>query len=224
MNERSKIRVLIADDHTLTREGLRAVLAAQPDMELVGEGRDGAEAVALAKGLRPDVILMDLAMPRMDGLTAILEIKVASPRMPILVLTSFADDERVFPAIKAGALGYLLKDAPNDQLLQAIRDVAEGRAHLHPAIALKVMRELHQPSGLLKTEEKLTDRELATLRLIARGLTNQEIAAELVINDRTVAKYVSNILDKLHLANRTQAALYALRKGLAGLDDKPPAT
>lgn len=224
MNEQSKIRILIADDHTLTREGLRAVLAAQPDMELVGEGRDGAEAVALATTLRPDVILMDLAMPRLDGLAAILEIKSARPRIPILVLTSFADDERVFPAIKAGALGYLLKDAPNDQLLQAIRDVAEGRAFLHPAIALKVMREFRQPSGLLKTDEDLTDRELATLRLIARGLSNQEIAAQLALNDRTVAKYVSSILDKLHLANRTQAALYALRKGLAGLDDKPPAS
>ena len=212
------IRILIADDHAVVREGVGAILAVQPDMELVGEAADGVEAVELALELEPDVILLDLMMPRQDGLAAIRQIRRAKSRARILVLTSFADDERVFPAIKAGALGYLLKDTPRDQLLQAIRDVAQGRAFLHPAIALKVMRELNQPSDLPATTDPLTARELETLRLIAQGLTNQEIAAELVIHERTVAKYVSSILSKLHLANRTQAALYALREGLASLE------
>ena len=212
------IRILIADDHAVVREGVGAILAVQPDMELVGEAADGVEAVELALELEPDVILLDLMMPRQDGLAAIRQIRRAKSRARILVLTSFADDERVFPAIKAGALGYLLKDTPRDQLLQAIRDVAQGRASLHPAIALKVMRELNQPSDLPATTDPLTARELETLRLIAQGLTNQEIAAELVIHERTVAKYVSSILSKLHLANRTQAALYALREGLASLE------
>lgn len=213
-----KLRILIADDHAIVREGLAAILAVQPDMELAGEATNGAEAVSLAQALRPDVILLDLVMPRKDGVQAIVEIKQANPAARILVLTSFADDEKVFPAIKAGALGYLLKDAPRDQLLQAIRDVAEGRAHLHPAIALKVMRELGHPSKLPPTTDPLTERELDTLRLIARGLSNQEIAAALGIHERTVAKYITSILDKLHLANRTQAALYALRQGLAELE------
>ena len=212
------IRILIADDHTIVRDGLAAIFASQPDIDVVGEAADGIEAVALAQDLNPDVILTDLVMPRMDGLEAIREIKQDNPNARILVLTSFADDERVFPAIKAGALGYLLKDTPRDQLLQAIRGVSQGQAFLHPAIALKVMRELDQPSELPGTSDPLTPRETETLRQIARGLTNQEIAAALSIHERTVAKYVSNILRKLHLANRTQAALYALREGLASLD------
>ncbi len=214
----SKLRILIADDHAIVREGLAAILAVQPGMELAGAATDGVEAVSLAQSLQPDVILLDLVMPRKDGVQAIREIKQAMPSAHILVLTSFADDEKVFPAIKAGALGYLLKDAPRESLLQAIRDVAEGRAHLHPAIALKVMRELSRPSELPPTADPLTERELETLRLIARGLSNQEIAATLCIHERTVAKYTSSILDKLHLANRTQAALYALRQGLAELE------
>ncbi len=218
MTQAETIRVLIADDHAVVREGLAAILALQSDMELVGEATDGVQVVALAQALQPDVILTDLVMPRQDGLAAIREIKAANPDARILVLTSFADDERVFPAIKAGALGYLLKDIPREQLLQAIRDVAQGRAFLHPVIALKVIRELEQPPDLPVTTDPLTARELETLRLIARGLTNQEIADELFIHERTVAKYVSNVLGKLHLANRTQAALYALREGLASLE------
>jgi NarL family two-component system response regulator LiaR len=213
-----KLRILIADDHAVVREGLAAIITVQPDMELAGQAGDGVEAVELAQALGPDVILLDLVMPRRDGLAAIQAIKQANPQAHILVLTSFADDERVFPAIKAGALGYLLKDAPRDQLLQAIRDVAEGRASLHPEIALKVMRELKEPADLPADRVALTEREVETLRLIARGLTNEEIAAAMVIHERTVAKYVSSILDKLHLANRTQAALYALREGLADLE------
>jgi NarL family two-component system response regulator LiaR len=212
-----QIRILIADDHAVVREGLAAILAAQPDLSLVGEATDGVEAVALAQELHPDVILLDLVMPRKDGLAAIREIKRTNPDAHILILTSFADDERVFPAIKAGALGYLLKDTPRGQLLQAVRDVAQGRASLHPTIALKMMREFRQPPVAPASRAvPLTERESETLRLIARGLSNQAIAAELVVDERTVAKYVSSILAKLHLANRTQAALYAVREGLAG--------
>jgi NarL family two-component system response regulator LiaR len=214
----ARIRVLIADDHVVVREGLAAILSGQPDMELVGQAQDGMEAVSLAEELTPDVILLDMVMPEQDGLAAIRRIVEDSPRARILVLTSFADDERVFLAIKAGALGYLLKDAPRDHLLQAIRDVAQGRAFLDPSIAVKVIRELDEPSNLPATTDPLTARELDTLRLIARGMTNQDIAGALYIHERTVAKYVSNILGKLHLANRTQAALYALRQGLARLE------
>jgi two-component system, NarL family, response regulator LiaR len=218
MNEH-KMRILIADDHDVVREGLGAILETQPDMVLIGQAANGVEAITLAKRLQPDVILMDLVMPRKDGVMAITEIRRDNPQSKILVLTSFADDERVFPAIKAGALGYLLKDTPRQGLLQAIRDVAAGQAHLHPSIALKVMRELDAPSPLPPTVEPLTPRELETLQLIARGLTNEAIAAELVVQESTVAKHVSNILAKLHLANRTQAALYALRQGWANLED-----
>jgi NarL family two-component system response regulator LiaR len=214
----ARIRVLIADDHVVVREGLAAILTGQPDMELVGQATDGVEAVALAEELAPDVILLDMVMPEQDGLAAIGHIVAHNPQARILVLTSFADDERIFLAIKAGALGYLLKDAPRDHLLQAIRDVARGRAFLDPSIAVKVIRELDEPSDLPATTDPLTARELDTLRLIARGMTNQDIAGALHLHERTVAKYVSNILGKLHLANRTQAALYALRQGLASLE------
>ena len=215
----SPIRILIADDHAIVREGLRGLISAEPDMELVGEAINGDEAVRLARESQPDVILLDLIMPSQDGLTAIDQIKQQSPQTRILILTSFAEDDKVFRAIKVGALGYLLKDSATDALLQAIREVAQGRASLHPLIALKVMHELNQPSELPPTEAPLTDREVETLRLIAHGLTNQEIAQTLVISEYTVSRHVSNILNKLHLANRTQAALYALRQGLATLDE-----
>ena len=217
MNPPKLIRILIADDHAIVREGLAAIIAMQADMELVGEAENGRVALTLAQTLQPDVILLDMMMPELDGLAVIQKLHPLLPATRILVLTSFADDQRVFPAIKAGALGYLLKDTPREQLLQAIRDVAQGQAYLHPRIALKVMQELSSPTDLPPTPDPLTERELSVLRLIARGLSNQEIAAELTIHERTVAKYVSNILDKLHLANRTQAALYALREGLASL-------
>jgi NarL family two-component system response regulator LiaR len=212
MNE---IRILIADDHEIVRDGLAAIIGAQADMVLIAEASDGAQAVTLAQEKQPDVILLDLSMPNKDGLTAIHEIKQANSAAQILVLTSFADDERVFPAIKAGALGYLLKDTPRGQLLQAIRDVAQGHVFLHPTIALKVMRELQSPSEARVTNNTLTSRETETLQLIARGLGNRAIAETLGVDERTVAKYVSNILSKLHLASRTQAALYAIREGLA---------
>jgi len=212
--DQDTIRILIADDHEIVREGLATILATQPDMNVVGAAADGVAAVSLALRFHPDVILMDLAMPRQDGVAAIVAITRDAPETRILVLTSFADDERVFPAIKAGALGYLLKDTPRAQLFQAIRDVARGHVFLDTRIALKLMNELKRPSDLPHTTNPLTAREMETLRYIARGLSNQEIAAELDIHERTVAKYVSVILDKLHLANRTQAALYAIQQKL----------
>ena len=217
MSNTENIRILIADDHAIVREGLRTLITAKPGLELVGEASDGNEAVLLAHSLEPDVILLDMMMPHKDGLAAIKEIKADNPEARILVLTSFSDDEKVFAAIKAGALGYLLKDSSPQQLVQAIRDVHQGQSSLHPTIALKLIRELNQPPNLPPTDDPLTARELETLRLVAQGLTNQEIAEKLSISERTVGKHVSNILEKLHLANRTQAALYALRKGLADL-------
>lgn len=215
-----KIRVLIVDDQTVVREGLAAILAYYSDIEIVGQAEDGIKAMALVKQTKPDVILLDLVMPVEDGLTIIPKIKETSPETRILVVTSFAETERVFQAIKSGALGYLLKDATRDQLLQAIRDVAQGRASLQPSVAVRLIHEINHPSESLYTADPLTPRELETLRLIARGLSNQEIAQELVVHERTVAKYVSSILNKLHLANRTQAALYALREGLTELADE----
>jgi NarL family two-component system response regulator LiaR len=212
------IRLLIADDHTLVRAGLCALISTEPGMEVVGEAADGIEVVLKARSLRPDIILLDLVMPRQGGIEAIAEIKAEDPEARILVLTSFADDDKVFPAIKAGALGYLLKDSSPRQLLQAIRDVHRGESSLDPAIARKLIRELNQPPELPPTEEPLTAREVEVLRLVAQGLSNQEIADRMVLSERTVRTHVSNILEKLHLANRTQAALYAVREGLASSD------
>lgn len=212
------IRILIADDHAVVRHGLRALIATEPDLELVGEAQDGVEAVELNSQLRPDVILMDMAMPRKTGLEAIYDIKRDDPQARILVLTSFAEDDHIFPAIKAGATGYLLKDASPHELVQAIRDVERGEVSLHPTIARKLVGELKRPPDLPPAEEQLTEREVQVLALVARGLSNQEIATQLVIGERTVRTHVSNILGKLHLANRTQAALYAQREGLVHLE------
>jgi NarL family two-component system response regulator LiaR len=220
MTEAEAIRVLIADDHEVVREGLRALIESEPGMVLAGEATNGREAVQHATSLKPDVILMDLVMPLMDGIEAIGYIKRQDPDARILVLTSFAEDEKVFPAIKAGASGYLLKDSSARELLQAIRDVRAGQLSIDSTIAHKLMRELQRPSNLPPTEEPLTGREVDVLSLVARGLSNQEIADRLVLSERTVRTHVSNILTKLHLANRTQAALYALREGLASLDQE----
>lgn len=213
------IRVLVADDHAIVVGGLAALIATEPDMVLVGSAADGEAAVAAAQALEPDVILLDLQMPRKDGVAAIAEIRALQPAARILVLTSFDDDERVFKAMKAGALGYLLKDASPAYLLEAIRNVAAGKATLHPDIALKLIQELHRPSPLPPTAEPLTAREMEVLKLVARGLANAEIAGQLTVSERTVRTHISNILGKLHLANRTQAALYALKEGWASLDD-----
>jgi NarL family two-component system response regulator LiaR len=213
------ITVFHADDHALVRGGVRGLLLTEADMDLVGEAASGSEAVEKVLALQPDVILLDLHMPEKGGVEAISEIKQVLPGARILVLTSFASDEDVFPAIKAGALGYLLKDSSPQALLKAIRDVYDGQPSLDPAVAQKVMQELRQPARQPLTDEPLTQREMEILKLVAEGLTNQEIADRLVVSERTVRAHVSNILAKLHLANRTQAALYALREGIASLDD-----
>ena len=212
------ITVFHADDHALVRGGVRGLLLTEAGMDLVGEAGNGSEAVEKVLALQPDVILLDLHMPEKGGVEAISEIKQAFPEARILVLTSFASDEDVFPAIKAGALGYVLKDSSPQALLKAIRDVYEGQPSLDPTVAQKVMQELRQPARHPLTDEPLTQREMEILKLVAEGLTNQEIADRLVVSERTVRAHVSNILAKLHLANRTQAALYALREGIASLD------
>lgn len=214
-----EIRILAVDDHDLVRRGLRSLFEITPGLELIGEAADGAEAIALARELQPDVILLDLVLPLKDGIQVTQEIMGADPDARILILTSFADDDKVFAAVKAGALGYLLKDSFPDELVQAIRDVDQGMPSLQPTIARKLLREISAPSSRRPTEEPLTEREVTVLKLIARGNSNLEIAEELFITEGTVRYHVSNILGKLHLANRTQAALYALREGLATLDD-----
>ncbi|MBI5964735.1 MAG: response regulator transcription factor [Chloroflexi bacterium] len=212
----NKIRILVVDDQNVVREGMVAILSLQPDMEVVGEAEDGIQAVQIARRTKPDVILLDMVMPRQDGLTTIPRLKEISSNIRILVLSSFAESNRVYQAIKTGALGYLLKDTPRAELLQAVRDVANGLASIQPSVAMKVIQDFNSPT--VKEDqfsEHLTRREVETLRLIARGLSNQEIAMNLVVHERTIAKYVSSVLNKLHLTNRTQAALYAIREGMA---------
>jgi NarL family two-component system response regulator LiaR len=218
------IRVVIADDHGIVRSGIRALLATESDIEVVGEAANGREALAAAEQLRPDIILMDLVMPELDGIEAIRQITAMWPTLRILVLTSFAGDQQVFPAIKAGALGYLLKDTGPEDLVRAIRQVYRGESSLHPQIARKVLRELTRPTQHPPTPEPLTEREVAVLRLVARGLSNGQIAEQLRISEPTVRTHMSNILSKLHLATRIQAALYALRQGFASLDEDSSAT
>ena len=209
------ISVLIADDHPFVRHGLRTYLETLEDIEVVGEASDGAEAVELAGRLLPDVVLMDLVMPELDGVEATRRIRVASPATKVIALTSFDDDEKVFPAIKAGATGYLLKDVSPADLAEAVRKASRGEALLAPSVAARLMQEV---SGERTASAGLTERELEVLRLIARGMSNKLIAHELVVSEKTVKTHVSNILAKLHLADRTQAALYAVREGLAELD------
>jgi len=220
MTEKEKtIRILIADDHQLVRQGLIALLSVKPGIEVVGQATNGVEAVELARSLEPDIVLLDLLMPRKDGIEATREIKAEDTNSRILIITSFAEDENVYQAIKAGALGYLLKDSSPQELMQAIHDVCEGRLSLHPNIALKLIEDLNQPTETKPTEDPLTEREVEVLKLVAKGRSNQEIAEELVVSERTVGAHVSNILSKLHLANRTQAALFALRTGLTDLSE-----
>jgi two-component system, NarL family, response regulator LiaR len=215
------IRVLITDDHAIVRKGLTVLLATERDIKVVGEARDGMEAVEKAGALKPDVVLMDLVMPRMDGIEATRRITEAHPGSKVLVLTSFAADDKVFPAVKAGALGYLLKDSSPEELVEAIRRVHQGEPSLQPDIARKVLQEISRPGREKPTTDPLTERELEVLRLISKGLSNKEIASAIFVAEWTVRTHVSNILGKLHLASRTQAALYALRAGLASLDEAP---
>ena len=212
------IRVLIVDDQAIVRKGLCALLAEVEDTQVVGEAGDGQEAVEQAEALKPDVILMDLVMPGVDGIEATRQI-AQSEGARVLVLTSFAGDDKVFPAIKAGALGYLLKDSEPAVLLQAIRQVHSGEPSLESSIARRVLQEMQHPSKHPPTPDPLTDRELDVLRLVAKGLTNREVAEQLVVTEATVRSHVSNILGKLHLANRVQATLYALQEGLASLEN-----
>ena len=211
------IKVLIVDDHTVVRKGIRALLETEPGITVVGEAGDGEAAVHKALALKPDVVLMDLVMPKLDGVRATRELKEKLPGVKILVLTSFAEDKRIVEAIEAGALGYLLKDSSPEDLLRAIREVHRGESSLHPKVAQRLISRLRGGEEERAWKE-LSERELAVLRLIARGLSNREIAKELGISEPTVRTHVSNILRKLHLKSRTQAALYALREGLASLE------
>jgi NarL family two-component system response regulator LiaR len=214
-----EIRVLVVDDHTIIRKGMKAVLELAPDIKIIGEAGNGLEALQQAVKLHPDVILMDLVMPEMDGIEATRQIKALQSEVRILVLTTFTGEELIFPAIKAGALGYQLKDSSPEALVEAIRQVYRGEPSLHPIIARKVLQELLTPSEKPPTSDPLTQREVEVLRLIAQGFENKEIAEKLVISEATTRTHVSNILSKLHLASRTQAALYALREGLASLEN-----
>lgn len=211
------IRVVIVDDHAVVRQGLRFMLEQRSDIEVVSECGDGEQAIKCATDLLPDVMLLDLLMPRMDGITAIREIKRLTPSVQIIVLTSYYEDEHIFRAIKAGALSYLLKDSSAQELVEAVRAAARGESKLHPMVAARVLREIHHrehtPLG------DLTPRELEVLTCVARGRSNHEIAVELVISEPTVRTHVTNILSKLHLADRTQAAIFALQKRLIPLED-----
>jgi len=219
MTEERPIRILIADDHAIVRKGLRALLSTEPGIEVVGEAQNGRQAIDLAEQLAPDVILMDLMMPEVDGLQATEAITAQHPATRILVLTSFAGDDKIFPAIRAGALGYLLKDSGPDELVDAIWQVYQGESALHPSVARKLLREMAGGGARQEPVDALTEREVEILQRVAQGLSNRQIADLLTISEATVRTHVSNILAKLNLDSRTQAALYALRAGIASLDD-----
>ena len=214
------IRVFVADDHSIVRKGIKAILELISDIEMVGEASNGRDAIIGVEESAPDIVLMDLVMPEMDGIEAIRQIKEHHPDIRILVLTTFAGENKIFPAIKAGALGYQLKDSDSDELVAAIRQVYRGESALHPIIARKVLQELTRPTQQPPTPDPLTPREVEVLALVAKGMENQDIAKKLIISEATVRTHISNIMSKLHLASRTQAALYALREGLATLDSE----
>lgn len=213
------ITVLLVDDHQVVRQGVRAYLDALPDFTVVAEAASGEAAVRLASEHIPDVVLMDLVMPGMDGVEATRQIKAVSPRTQIVVLTSYHQDEHIFPALRAGAISYVLKDVKMDELADAVRRAAQGEATLHPRVAARVIQEIHGAKHeKLNPFTELTNREIEVLKLIANGLTNSLIAERLVISENTVKGHVSNILSKLHLADRTQAAVYAWRQGIVRRD------
>jgi DNA-binding NarL/FixJ family response regulator len=204
------IRIVLADDHSVVRQGLKMFLSLDPELEVVGEAQDGAEAVKLAHALHPDVVLMDLLMPVMDGITAIQTIRRDLQDVEVIALTSVLEDASVVGAVRAGAIGYLLKNTESDQLCKAIKAAAQGQVQLSPEAAARLMREMRQP----ESPEPLTERETEVLRLLARGRANKEIARDLQIGEKTVKTHVSNILGKLGVQSRTQAALHAVRTGL----------
>lgn len=209
------ITVMLVDDHAMVRQGVRAFFVTQPDISVVAEAASGEEAVTLAAQFVPDVILMDLIMPKMDGVEATRRIKHVSPRSQVVVLTSYHEDENIFPALKAGALSYILKDLSAEELASAVRKAAVGEAILNPRVAARVIKELQGSRGeKLNPFTELTERELEVLKLIADGMSNAEMAAKLVLSEKTVKGHVSNILSKLQLADRTQAAVYAWREGI----------
>ncbi len=209
------LSVLLVDDHAMVRQGVKAFLVTQPDLSVVGEAGSGEEAIHLAAQLIPDVILMDLIMPNMDGVETTRRIKQISPRSQIVVLTSYHEDEHIFPALKAGALSYILKDVSAEELAAAVRKAAIGEAMLHPRVAARVIKELQgKRADALNPFTELSERELEVLKLIADGMSNADMAAKLVLSEKTIKGHVSNILSKLHLADRTQAAVYAWREGV----------
>jgi len=214
-----KIRLLIVDDHKVVREGIKAFILPQTEVELAGEAAGGRQAVELAIQLNPDVILMDLIMPDMDGIQATREIKQCLPSASILILTSFAEDEKIIAAIRAGALGYLLKDSSPQDLLEAVQTLHRGESYFPPAIARKLINAFQTPPASDSTPGTLTERENEILILVAHGLSNQEIADRLFLSPWTIRTHISSILSKLNVENRTQAALFALHSGLAKLDD-----
>jgi NarL family two-component system response regulator LiaR len=216
-----QITVLIVDDHQVVRQGVRTFLESQPDITVVAEAETGEVATQLAAEYAPDVVLMDLLMPGIDGVTATQQVKQASPRTQVIVLTSYHQDEHIFPAIRAGALSYLLKDTGPQELVEAVRKASRGEVVLHPRVAARMVQELHGANqDTAQPLTTLSDRELEVLRLVADGLTNAQIAERLVISDKTVKSHVSNILSKLHLADRTQAAVFAWRKGVMRRDEE----
>jgi NarL family two-component system response regulator LiaR len=213
------ITVMLIDDHRVVRQGLRDFLELQDDIEVVGEASSGAEGVQLARDLLPDVVLMDLVMPGIDGVETTRQVKAVSPSSKVIVLTSFSDDNKVFPAIKAGAISYLLKDISPEELAHAVRAAQRNEAVLHPEVAAKLMQEFSAPRSDSPPVDQLTPREMDVLRLVAKGMSNKEIADTLIISEKTTKTHLSNILSKLHLADRTQVAIYALRKRLVPMDD-----
>lgn len=204
------IRILLVDDHSVVRQGLRMFLSLDPNLEVVGEASNGAEGIEQVRKLKPDIVLMDLLMPVMDGIVAIQSLRKEFPDVEIIALTSVLDDEKVIGAVRAGAIGYLLKDTQADELCKAIKAAAQGQVQLSPQVAARLVREIKAPDS----PEKLTQRETDVLRLLALGCSNKDIANELVIGEKTVKTHVSNILMKLGLTSRTQAALHAVRIGL----------
>ena len=216
MEPTERIKVLIVDDHRVVRQGLRTFLELHEDIDVVGEADDGLAAVEKVSQLKPDVVLMDLVMPQLDGISATRQVKALGTGAKVIALTSFTEDDKVFPAIQAGAASYLLKDVSPDDLVEALRAVHRGEARLHPDIARKLMEQVAQQSSPRRDTpaEEITERERDVIRLVAQGRSNHEIAQELFISEKTVKTHISNILNKLNLEDRTQLAIYAIRKGL----------